>query len=182
MPKIGAGAPVEITGRLEESLGPALYWYRRAHGVAEDTGGRPPEAVNLLASPKLSGIDLGALAGAVDYGPFILVPGFYREEVHPDSGVLRFDIGMEPEHDDKQLLVVMVGGERHKKASAGYTLKRRGGTIPPLSSCRCQGMSGNMAAWFVYDLALAGGRRGALQFEVPPEVSVHQLQAGSLAR
>lgn len=166
---------VEVAGPMDNSLGAAIYWLQREKpGWKESYRNSMP--VTLLASPHLSGLDLAKLPGAVDYGPYVIVPGMETVEVASRKESLSYQISPGQAGSQGGLIFLVVDGTRKGPGEATYTLTRGGETVVPLASCSCADQSRKVAGWFAYDLG--AGSDAEVNFKARGPVVVHHVTAG----
>ena len=171
---------VEVAGPLDDSLGAAMYWLQRTQpGWKESYRSSMP--VTLLAAPHLAGLDLSKLPGAVDYGPYVIVPGLKTMEVASRKEILSHQINLSQDRPKGDLLFLVVDGTRRTLGDTTYTLTHDGQTVEPLASCTCADLSSKVAGWFAYDLSdrvRPYHLIHELLFKAQGSVVVHHVTAG----
>ena len=144
-----------VSGPLRERMGALIHWLNRDRREALREQGKGGTGANLLATPALPNYDLSRVKGAVDYGPFLLLPRSLPVTYKLLNGAATFNLEQIPE--DYRLIMVTLNGDAEASAKRTVRLHLDGEPVAEVDACRCE--SGQQyrryASWILYRVPAA---------------------------
>ena len=152
-------ARLVVSGPVRERMEAVLHWLNRDRRLALQAQGKGGSGANLLATPALPKFDLTRIRGAVDYGPFLLLPRSLPVSYKPvaGEGTLSFDLKQVP--GDHRLVMITLHGDTGSSAPRSEALLLGGQPLERADACRCDAGQEyrRYADWILYRIPTSAG-------------------------